>query len=90
MKTSCPSCGSASLVEGRLLLSGTDDGWVARFFPKGLPFFTLRKSVTLANGELFRACTQCGHTWSQVSPTELRELLTGSGDPKTIQELKRS
>lgn len=89
MPATCPSCTSESLIQGRLSLSGTDDGWVTRFYPKGLRFFTLRKAVTLSNGQLFQACLSCGHVWSQASPEEMRELLAASGNEETLRTLTR-
>ena len=75
--TACPACASDESVEGRLMTSG-DDGWVTYFYPKGLKFFTLNRSVSLENGQLFQACTKCGHVWSKVSPTRLKQLLQNS------------
>jgi hypothetical protein len=73
----CPSCTSNAIVEGRLQTSG-DDGWVAFFYPKNLKFFSVRRSVSLTNGQLFTACTDCGHVGSQLNPTEPLELLKKS------------
>jgi hypothetical protein len=88
MSRECPTCASPNYVEGRLALSGTDDGWVTSFFPKGIKFLSFRKSVNLANGQLFFACLACGHIWSQVVPTELRELLLKNGDASTIAKVQ--
>jgi hypothetical protein len=90
MSPSCPSCSGKSVIEGRLSISGTDEGSVTRFYPKGLRFFTMRKSVALSNGQMFRACLTCGHIWSQAGPSELRELLSVSGDQTTLDVLKHS
>lgn len=89
MPQTCSSCASTAIVEGRLLPSGADDGWVTRFYPKGIRFLTLSKSVPLSNGQLFYACTACGHTWSKVDAQELRELLEKSGDERTVAKLAR-
>ena len=82
----CPVCSGKKIIKGRLLLSGADDGWVTRFYPKGLRFFRLRKSVTLSEGQLFRSCLSCGHVWSRLNEHELRELLEHSGDEE-VQRL---
>jgi hypothetical protein len=89
MPLTCPSCASAVVVAGRLLPSGGDDGWVTRFYPKGIRFLTLSKSVPLSNGQLFYACTDCGHVWSKVDAQDLRELLEKSGDEGTLAKLAR-
>lgn len=83
----CPVCASSDVFYGNYGTVG-DDGNVTRFFPKGLRFFALRDSVPLANGNLLRACAQCGHTWTQLVPSELRELLTHSGTPKTVERVQ--
>jgi len=62
------------------MLSGSDDGWATYFYPKGLKFLTLRRSVSLTNGQLFNACTKCGHVWSKLDPKELLVLLARSKD----------
>ena len=89
MPLNCPTCASTVIVAGRLLLSGGDDGWVTRFYPKGIRFLTLSKSVPLSNGQLFNACVDCGHAWSKVNTQELRELLEKSGDERTVAKLAR-
>ncbi len=76
--TVCPACSADQSVEGKVLASG-DDGWVTYFYPKGLKFFTFNRSVSLDNGQLFRACMKCGHVWSRVSPARLKALLEESG-----------
>lgn len=90
MPLTCPSCASSVIVDGRLLPSGGDDGWVTRFYPKGIRFLTLSKSVPLSNGQLFYACIDCGHAWSKVDAQELRELLEKSGDERTVAKLAQS
>jgi hypothetical protein len=75
--SACPACAAEQIVEGRLLPSG-DDGWVTYFYPKGLKFFAISRSVSLKDGQIFSACTSCGHVWSNVDPEELRELLAKS------------
>ncbi len=88
MPLTCPSCASTAIVAGRLLPLG-DDGLVTRFYPKGIRFFALSKSVALSNGQLFYACATCGHAWGKVSAQELCELLEKSGDETTIAKLAR-
>ena len=84
--TPCPACASTKTVRGTLGFSG-DDGWVTFFYPKGLRFFSIKRSVTLNDGQLMTACTACGHTWSSIDPIELRHLLSRSGDTTTRQAL---
>lgn len=88
MKTTCPACASTRCVPGRLLLSGTDDGWVTRFYPKGLRFLTLKKAVSLINGQSFSACLECGHVWNKLDPVELRALLEKNGDSSAKEILE--
>jgi hypothetical protein len=73
-----------------LLPSGGGDGWVTRFYPKGIRFLTLIKSVSLSDGQLFFACADCGHAWSKVDAQDLRELLQKSGDEGTLAKLAGS
>jgi len=73
--SSCPVCQSRGLVEGRILSDGSESGYAAKFFPSGLRLLLLRRSVRLTGKEAFKACTQCGHVWSQLDATALRELL---------------
>ena len=70
----CPVCASFEVVRGTAGFSG-DDGWVTSFTPKGLKPFTIRRSVNFIDGQTLRACSACGHVWSSVDPSELRELL---------------
>jgi hypothetical protein len=83
----CPSCGSKKTWYGRLQLSGSDDGWVTWFYPKGLRFLTFFRTVALSDGQRISACLHCGHTWSKLNPRELRELLEKSGNDEAQQLL---
>jgi len=87
----CPVFSSPKTLRGRLLLSGSDGGWLTRFYPKGLRFFTLCKSVTLSEGQLFSACLSCGHTWSRLNQRDLRAngLQTSDCFPKFGQTARR-
>ena len=69
------------------ITSGGDEGNATHFYPTGLRFFTLRKSVPLVEGQLLRACVECGHVWTQVVPSELKGLLARSGSPETLQRV---
>jgi Zn-finger nucleic acid-binding protein len=71
------------MVPGLVLADGAEGD---RFSPIGLRFFTLRRSVRLIESQAFHACTQCGHVWSTLDATDLRELIDGSG----TEELKQS
>jgi hypothetical protein len=84
----CPVCPSQKVLDGKLLLSGADDGWVTYFYPKGIRALTLNKSVSLSNGQVFRACADCGHVWSAVEPSELLELIRTSGTPELQAKVK--
>ena len=75
----CPSCQATQIVRGRILADGSDNGSAEHFFPSGLRFLTLRRSVRLTGRESFKACTQCGHVWNTLDATALRELLGASG-----------
>ena len=68
-------CQSRRLVEGRVLADGSESGSAEKFFPNGLRFLLLRRSVRLTGREAFRACMGCGHVWNQLDATELRELI---------------
>ena len=70
-------------------MSSGDDGWVTRFYPKGLRFLTFRKSVPLWNGQMFQACLSCGHVWSKVDTAELNDLIEKSGAEKTAMLLSK-
>jgi hypothetical protein len=71
----CPVCQSRKLVEGRILADGSESGSAEKFFPSGLRFLLLRRSVRLTGRDAFRACAECGHVWNQLDATELRELI---------------
>jgi hypothetical protein len=73
-------------VQGGVLGAG-DDGWATKFFPSGLKFFTLARSVSLVDRRAFRACTQCGHVWARLDAGALRELIEHSGTPEAKRKL---
>ena len=58
-----------------MVYPSSEDGTAGRFYPKGLQFFLLRRSVSLDAHQPFCACTNCGHVWSYLNPAELRSLL---------------
>jgi hypothetical protein len=70
-------------------MSSGDDGWVTRFYPKGLRFLTFSKFVPLWNGQMFQACLSCGHVWSKVDTAELNALIEKSGNEKTSMLLSQ-
>jgi hypothetical protein len=74
----CPACQKEQSVAGKLMLSGADSGWVTKFYPDGLRFWTLSRSVSLSDGQLFYACTNCGHVWARLDPKELTSLIQRS------------
>jgi hypothetical protein len=68
----CLRCGSKKVVRGNL-------GESARFYPKrGLLRSLLGKPVLLQNADS-HACLECGLTWNEVEPYELRKNLRGFG-----------
>lgn len=75
----CPTCNSSALVEGHVIASGSEGGSSVKFFPNGLKFWTIRRSVTLLSRENFRACTECGHVWNTLDAAGLRELIEAAG-----------
>jgi hypothetical protein len=76
-------CQSAAIVEGRILAN--EDGHAEKFFPSGLRLLTLKRSVPLRGRQAFNACTQCGHVWSALDASSLRELIEHSA----TDDLKR-
>jgi ribosomal protein L37AE/L43A len=82
----CPECDSRQIVQGGVL-GASDDGWATKFFPSGLKFFTLSRSVSLVERRGFKACAQCGHIWARLDAGALRELIEHSGTPETRRKL---
>jgi hypothetical protein len=83
--STCPSCKSRSIVDGRILSSGSEDGNAERFYPAGIKLLTLTRSVQLTGRQNFKACTSCGHVWNTLDAGGLRELIETRG----TDELKR-
>lgn len=84
----CPVCQSPAVIEGRILADGSEDGHAERFFPAGIRFLTLKRSVRLTGRQTFNACTQCGHLWNTLDATGLRELIEHGGTEQLKQRLK--
>jgi hypothetical protein len=82
---SCPKCGAAAVVPGRMRNDGNDI--VARFRPSGLRWLTLRRACELV--ATFRACSNCGHLWNRVAAPKLRALVDASGSPELLDQLRR-
>ena len=76
ISSKCPVCESLLLVEGQV---GYEDLSGREFFPRGIKFFTRRRSVPLVRGDVFRACTECGHVWNTLDAGGLRELIEAAG-----------
>lgn len=76
--TLCPACNVNQSVEGDLMVAGSEDGYAKDFYPKGLRFFALRRSVRLSKEQGFTACLNCGHVWGKLNPNELSELIARS------------
>ncbi|MEK8033904.1 hypothetical protein AACH06_24020 [Ideonella sp. DXS29W] len=72
----CPRCGSTDVTAGSLLASDDDNVFKGRFYPAGLAFFALSRSVAIDTTQGFMACTGCGCVWNQVDPQQLRQVLT--------------
>jgi hypothetical protein len=88
MTKNCPVCKSVSVVEGKIIEGGSEYGWAHKFYPRGVRFFSLRRSVHLLNGEAFQACTQCGHVWGTLDATDLRDLIESKGTDMLKVKLK--
>ena len=86
--SNCPACQSRAVVEGRILADGSENGSAERFFPRGLRLLLLRRSVRLTGKQAFKACTQCGHVWSQLDATALRELIDDGASEELKQKLQ--
>jgi hypothetical protein len=71
----CPSCASDAVVKGSLVASDEDERFNGRFFPEGLKFTAIRRSVVVLEQQGFVACTDCGCLWNYVDPAKLQELL---------------
>jgi predicted RNA-binding Zn-ribbon protein involved in translation (DUF1610 family) len=85
---SCPACGSELVVKGKVIEGGSETGWGQKFFPSGLRFLSLKRSVRLLDNQVFQACTQCGHVWSTLDATDLRELIESKGTEALKDKLK--
>jgi len=70
----CPSCGCSDVLTGSVVCSDEYDKFNGRFFPDGLKFFALHRSVHVLRKDRFMACTACGCLWNRVDPTKLRAL----------------
>lgn len=71
----CPACGGEAITPGSLVASDKGERFNGRFFPTGLKFFAMRRSVEVAKLPGFQACATCGCLWNQVDPAKLREVL---------------
>ena len=80
MDAQCPQCGSTRNISGFV---GHPRKPPEAFAPNGLRFLTLRTTIEVQ--EAFRACFDCGHLWSKVSPTELESLVTEKGKEDAIR-----
>jgi hypothetical protein len=71
----CPSCGNSDLVRGSLIASDEDEKLNGRFYPDGLRFLAICRSVPDSSSQGFVACSSCGCLWSQVDAEKLRQLM---------------
>ena len=74
-ETKCPSCASTEVTKGSLIASDENENFNGLFFPEGLKFSAIRRSVPVSSNQGFHACSNCGCLWSHVNATKLRELL---------------
>jgi NAD-dependent SIR2 family protein deacetylase len=70
----CPACGGQTIIHGKILFG---EAGAAEFYPAGLPWLTLTRSVRLMAGARFFACAACDLVWSNAVPGHLA-LLAGS------------
>jgi hypothetical protein len=82
-ETECPSCASKVVVKGSLVASDEDEKFNGLFFPEGLKFTAIRRSVAVLEKQGFLACTNCGCLWSYVEADKLRELLKNKREGKS-------
>lgn len=75
LNVSCPSCRGKEVVRGSLIASDENNQFDGRFFPEGLKFAAIRRSVHVLDSQGFNACTACGCLWNHVDAVKLRELL---------------
>jgi hypothetical protein len=75
---------SVSELKGSLIASDEDEKFNGWFFPEGLKFSAIRRSVPVSRKQGFLACTKCGCLWSYVEATKLRELLTKSRKGESV------
>lgn len=75
LNVSCPSCRGKEVVRGSLIASDENNQFDGRFFPEGLKFAAIRRSVHVLDDQGFNACTACGCLWNRVDAAKLRELL---------------
>jgi hypothetical protein len=74
-EATCPSCASKSVIRGSLVASDEGEKFNGLFFPEGLKFMAIRRSVAVLQKQGFLACTNCGCLWNYVEAIKLRELL---------------
>lgn len=80
----CPSCASKLVVKGSLVASDESEKFNGLFFPEGLKFTAIRRSVAVLEKQGFLACTNCGCLWNYVEATKLRELLKNTRRGESI------
>ena len=71
----CPSCASKEIVKGSLIASDENEIFNGRFYPQGLRFFAISRSVPVTDNQGFHACEKCGCLWNYVEVPKLQSLL---------------
>lgn len=84
----CPACSSQRIVFGSLAAhdeSGAVKG--GRFYPSGLKWFALERSVRLMAGPKLFACLDCDLVWSTAIPGHLELLIRSKGSAALLERL---
>ena len=75
----CPSCGSESVVRGRIFNQVDYVSPEAFFRPKELKRFSLFGINVRVKKNDFAACGECGLVWSMVDTGELKQVVSKNG-----------
>ncbi len=84
----CPACGSNRTVKGRCYdpIGGVMSQVFQPFEQKLVAISS--KTVSIAGGDKFTACLDCGHLWSSVNPKKLTKVMQDHGKKKVKIRLK--
>ena len=83
--SACPRCQSPHTVAGQLL---GERGRALGFKPVSVRFWTFKPTMVALSappllGPNATSCTACGLVWSEVDPTQLRDVLRAAGTEAT-------